>query len=204
MKRSGRLHEPAVTTPPPFSDRGSALSSGSRKERFALLYREYDLFVWRTLRRFGLKGAGLDDGMQDVFVVAHQKLDDFDGASPRAWLAAIARRVAADTRRRNTKHQVCAQESQHELAVTTESLKRCKDQSSREAAVELVHSLLGCLDDEKREVFVLAELEGLSMKEVADVTEINVNTAYSRLRAARLNMKAEYARVVAREKWRQP
>jgi len=193
-----------VTSSPSSSDLGSRLPTGTEKERFALFYGENDAFVWRTLRRFGLKDAAVDDGMQDVFVVAHQKFGEFDGKSPRAWLAAIARRVAADTRRKNARHAVCAEESQHDLAVTTESLKRCKDQASQKAAVELVHRLLDCLDREKREVFVLAELEGLSMREVAEVTELNVNTAYSRLRAARLQMKAEYARVVAREKWRMP
>jgi RNA polymerase sigma-70 factor (ECF subfamily) len=172
--------------------------------RFSALYREHASFVWRTLRRFGVQGSNLEDATQDTFVVAHRLLDDFDDESPRAWLAAIARRIAADMRRRRAHSTLCARESQHDLALCREALRREDAQQARHAAAKLVHQLLDGLDDEKREVFVLAELEGMSMPEVARATELNLNTAYSRLRAARLQMKAEYARLVAREKWRMP
>lgn len=185
-------------------DLGDAQAGPNEGRRFAELYAEHAAFVWRTLRRFGVSDSGLDDAMQDVFVVAHRKLSDFDGASPRAWLAAISRRVAADTRRRDANHAVCDRESQHEIALSSEALRQSEEADSRSAAVALLHRLLDALDDEKREVFVLAELEGMSMQEVASALEVNVNTAYSRLRAARIILKAEYARVVAREKWRMP
>lgn len=185
-------------------DAGSWPHTAMEGERFVQLYRGHAAFVWRTLRRFGVPEASLEDAMQDVFLVAHRRLRDFDGASPRAWLAAIARRVAADTRRRTRQHPVCDRESHHDLALARQAFERSHEERGRESAAKLVHRLMECLDDERREVFVLAELEGMSMPEVAEALEVKLNTAYSRLRSARLRVKAEYARLIAREKWRMP
>lgn len=192
--------DPSVKPSRSQGNPGSFSRSAGTEERFLRLYREHAAFVWRTLRRLGVREASLDDAMQDVFLVAHRKLDDFDGASPRAWLAAIARRVAADTRRRTQQHPVCDRDSQHDLALAREAFERSKDERGRQLAAKLVHRLMECLDDDRREVFVLAELEGMSMPEVAEALEVKLNTAYSRLRAARLRVRAEYARLVAREK----
>jgi len=172
--------------------------------RFLSFYRQHVAFVWRTLRRFGVETASVEDATQECFLVAHRRFETFDGAHPRAWLAAISRRVAADFRRRAAHHPTLSRDSQHELALAQEALKQSEADGYREAAAQLVHRLLDSLDDEKRQVFVLSELEGMSMPEVAASTELNLNTAYSRLRAAKLQMKAEYARVVARDKWRMP
>ena len=49
----------------------------------------------------------------------------------------------------------------------------------------LLYQVLGTLDEDKRNVFVLHELEQLGIPEVAEALGINLNTAYSRLRAAR-------------------
>jgi len=57
--------------------------------------------------------------------------------------------------------------------------------ASRSQAGRIVHQLLEKLDEEKAAVFVLAEIEGLTVPEIADATGVNVNTVYSRLRAAR-------------------
>ena len=181
-----------------------SLATRGNDSRFLSFYREHAAFVWRTLRRFGVDTASVEDATQESFLVAHRRFGSFDGAHPRAWLAAIARRVAADFRRRAAHHPTCTRDSQHELALAQEALKQSEVAGYREAAAQLVHRLLDSLDDEKRQVFVLAELEGMSMPEVAASTELNLNTAYSRLRAAKLQMKAEYARVVARDKWRMP
>jgi RNA polymerase sigma-70 factor (ECF subfamily) len=70
----------------------------------------------------------------------------------------------------------------------------------RSAANRVLHTLLDELDEEKREVFVLAEIEQMSMPEIAEALAINVNTAYSRLRLAREAFAASAARFRAREK----
>ena len=58
-------------------------------------------------------------------------------------------------------------------------------QTRRGQAAAFVRAFLEELDPDKREVFELAELEGLPIPELAELVGINLNTAYSRLRAAR-------------------
>lgn len=188
----------------PEWDRDSRSSRSGKDARFLRFYREHVALVYRTIRRFGVETASLEDATQEAFLVAHRRWDSFDGAYPRAWLAAIARRVASDFRRRAEQHQLHDRDSQHDIALARAALRRCETEEGRESAADLVHHLLDALDDDRREVFVLCELEGMSMPEVTEATGLNLNTAYSRLRAARLQMKAEYARLVAHEKWRMP
>jgi len=149
---------------------------------FVELYEEHFAFVWRSIRRLGVDDASVDDAVQDVFVVVHRRLGDFEGrSSVRSWLFGIARRIAKDHRRRRQRKDAGK--------VPAEGLvhpgNSPRDDAERAEARALLHRFLDGLDDEKREVFVLAELEQLSAPEIAEATETNLNTVYSRLRAAR-------------------
>ena len=66
-------------------------------------------------------------------------------------------------------------------------------------AARIVNRLLDGLDDDQREVFVLAELEDLSAPEIAEALEVKLNTVYSRLRLAR----SAFAEVAARHRARE-
>ncbi|HEU5074208.1 MAG TPA: sigma factor-like helix-turn-helix DNA-binding protein, partial [Polyangiaceae bacterium] len=68
------------------------------------------------------------------------------------------------------------------------------------ARLELLSSLLAGLTDVKREVFILAELEEMSVPEIAAALDIPLNTAYSRLRHARQEFEAALARRLANER----
>ncbi len=145
------------------------------------VYREHFQGVWRLLRRLGVPVAALDDAAQDVFLVVHRKLADFDPRAPlQSWVFAITVRVASEHRRRAAR--VRAEQFDDGLpdpAPGPAQLRELREE------VELLHEILGELDDDKREVFVLSELEQLSAPEIATVLEANLNTVYSRLRAAR-------------------
>ncbi len=66
---------------------------------FGAVYEEYFDFVWRTLRRYGVPEAAMDDAIQDAFLVVHSRLPTFEGRSSlRTWIFGIARRVARDHR----------------------------------------------------------------------------------------------------------
>jgi RNA polymerase sigma-70 factor (ECF subfamily) len=136
-------------------------------------------FVFRVLRRLGVPERDLDDAAQDVFVVVHRKLPEFEPATPlRSWLFGIARRVAAARCRRGYQR--------HE--VTTGDLELSTVAAPDEQGVDarqLLNRALFELDAAKRDVFVLYELEGLSMHEVAAAVGCPLQTAYSRLHAAR-------------------
>jgi RNA polymerase sigma-70 factor (ECF subfamily) len=150
-------------------------------------YAEHFSFVWRTLVRLGVPVDEAEDAVQEVFVVAYRRWGDFEGrSSVRTWLFAIARRVASHDRR-----------SRHRRSRRTRAFGDVlEDALDGEAAAEKRHAaaqlqaFLDALDPNKREVFILADLEGFTGREVASTLGIKPNTAWSRLKAAR----AEFAR----------
>jgi RNA polymerase sigma-70 factor (ECF subfamily) len=164
---------------------------------FETVYEENFAFVWRSLRRLGVPDRALDDAAQDVFVVVHRRLTEFEGrASMKSWLFAIARRVAHDHRRR-----IGRKERTEELkdGVVESRGESPEEAAERGEAVKVLHEILGGMDEDKREVFVLAELEQMTVPEIAEAIAANVNTVYSRLRAARQAFDAAVARRAARE-----
>lgn len=146
---------------------------------FGALYAQHFRAVWRTLQRLGVASASVDDAAQEVFVTAWKKWDDFEGRSTaRTWLLGIAIRVASDTRRK----QRPTEEVSPELPTSgpgPESMAASNELSRR------VERLLARLEPDRREVLLLVDLEGYSVPEVASATGVNLNTLYTRLRAAR-------------------
>lgn len=164
------------------------------------VYREHFAFVWRAAKRLGAGEGSLDDVVQEVFVVVHRRLGDFEGrSSVKTWLFGIALRVVRDHRRAVRRRPV-------EPAVDVDTLQSSANGPAEHAekaeAVRVLHALLDQLADERREVFVMADLEQMTMPEIADALGINVNTAYARLRLARQEFEQALARHRARDEWR--
>lgn len=161
---------------------------------FAALYEAHFRAVWRMLRRLGVHDAHLDDAVQDVFVAAWRRASDFEGrSSERTWLLGIAVRVGSEYRRRRQKlTEQIPEDLEAERADANPHAK-----SEQAEAVRRLHALLGQMDEAKREVFVLTELEQYTAPEIAEALELNVNTVYTRLRAARLEFNALLARARA-------
>lgn len=154
------------------------------------IYREHHGFVWRSLYHYGLRDEALQDAVQDVFLVVHRRLGDFDGTKAiRNWLYGIARRVAADHRKKNERRR-----TRLKLVPDPEQGADHRREFDQMAAAQQVDRLLQVLDEEKREVFVLSEVEGMTAPEIADTLELNVNTVYARLRAARKRFERELER----------
>lgn len=153
------------------------------------LFRAHARGVYRTARCLGVPASDVDDVVQEVFVIAHRKSTSFTaGSSERAWLRAICIRVVAAWRRRAVRR--------HERVV--ETFPDLVEQATPEmhtASLRLLARALESLDEDKRAVFVLAELEELDMAEVAQALGCRLKTAYSRLYAAR----EIFAREIAKE-----
>jgi RNA polymerase sigma-70 factor (ECF subfamily) len=173
-----------VSASTPSSSQGPAIEPA-----FTAVYREHHAFVWRSLRRLGVEEADLDDLVQEVFLVAHRRLADFEGRSKLStWLFGIAYRVVSDHRRKREAGQ------RREAAVTPPPAPTQPDRKlSRREAAAVLDGLLGRLDPDKRDVFVMAEVAKLTMPEIAEALGININTAYARLRAARARFEAALA-----------
>jgi RNA polymerase sigma-70 factor (ECF subfamily) len=128
--------------------------------------------------------------------VVHRRLSDFEGRSSiKTWLFGIVRRVVHDHRRSKQRKPATPTEDFEGIAADASTPYESTEKAE---AVRLLHALLGELDDERREVFVLAELEQMSAPEIAEATATNVNTVYTRLRAARKDFEASVARHRAR------
>ena len=149
---------------------------------FDEVYEQHVTFVWRTLRSFGVAETQLEDATQDTFVVVHRRLSEWEGrAAITTWLFAIARRVAGSYRRKRgrAEQRDTPLDDKHEDAADTFAAL------SRAQAAATVMAILDTLDEDKRIVFALVELEQLAVPEVARMLELNLNTTYSRLRLAR-------------------
>ena len=147
-------------------------------------------YIWRVLRTFGVAEAQLEDAAQDVFVVVHRRLGEWEGrAAITTWLFAIARRVASAHRRKTTRTRT--EELSDDLAGGTDTFAAM----SRAQAAATVMAILERMDEDKRVVFALVELEQLSVAEVARMLELNLNTTYSRLRLARVAFEAAVKQV---------
>jgi len=158
------------------------------------VYNRYFPFVWRCLRGLGIPTIGLDDAAQDVFLVVHRQLGGFRGeSSPQTWLYGIARHVASNHQRRERRKQAPLEPLVAEPAHPDPGPHERAEDAEAAAFVE---SFLAGLDPKKRDLFILAVLEEMTIPEVATTLAIPVNTAYTRLRAVR----ADFERALGRHK----
>jgi RNA polymerase sigma-70 factor (ECF subfamily) len=149
---------------------------------FSDILREHAPYVWRALRYLGVPERDLEDGCQEVFMVVHRKIAGFKGRSTiRTWLYGISLRVAAGYRRSARQRHEMLLPSVPEVSIRPPQ----EDRAERRLAHDRLVRLLALLDDDKREVFVLFEVEQFTIREVAQLVGCPLQTAYSRLHAAR-------------------
>lgn len=149
---------------------------------FQHVFSQCSRFVWRVLCRLGVPERDVPDACQEVFLVIHRRLGDFDASrsSLRSWVYGISMRVASQYRRRSPSRR----EAPEELAdVAVSSAHEANVDEQR--AWRKLSRVLEEMDALKRQTFVLHELEALPMAEVAAALECPLQTAYSRLHAAR-------------------
>jgi RNA polymerase sigma-70 factor (ECF subfamily) len=160
------------------------------QQPFRELFRAHAPFVWRALRRYGVADADLEDVCQEVFVVVHRRLPEFEGrASLRTWIYEIARRSAlAHCRRRGPRARF------EDLPELADGACGPDTQLERERALRWLEAALTRLSEEQREAFVLYELEELTLAEVAQAQGCALNTVHYRVTKAREELRALAAR----------
>jgi len=167
---------------------------------FEAIYEQYFDFVWSMTMRLGVLGAATDDVVQEIFMIVHGRLSTLrQPASLRSWIYGIMRRTVSDYRRSQRSRAAFGETLAVEADVRHASPQTPLDVTEQHDRVKVLQSLLEELDPIKREVFVLAELEEMSVPEIAEILEIPLNTAYSRLRLAREAFEQCLARRAARE-----
>jgi len=153
------------------------------------IYRAQGAFVWRNLRRLGIPENMVEDVLQDVFVVVHRRLAEFESRSSlKTWLFGIVLRVVKTHRRSQQRRRVLLDGLATEAEVESDAPNAENDPAqmiARRQASRLLHRLLDQLDDDKRALLVSVDLEEMTIAEAAEAMNLNANTAYSRLKIAR-------------------
>ena len=158
----------------------------------------YD-FVWRALRHLGVTPPDTDDAAQRVFLTLAQKLPTVEDGKERSFIFGIVMRVAANVRR----DRATARLREVPESDATSSLSH---EATAEAALALAEQratldeILACIPEERRIVFVLFEIEELTLVEIAEMLGIPQGTVTSRVRRAREEFRAAVIRHRARNK----
>lgn len=167
----------------------------SKPVRFEQLFQQHFAFVWRCLRGHGVQPADVDDLVQEVFMVVHRRLDEIQlERDIRSWIYGVLKFVLTNYRRGNRRAQARHRAFEHEPLPTTSHESSPAVALQQKDAAHLVSSILQRLEPPRREVLMLVELEEFAVSEAARALNIPLNTAYSRLRLARADFKAELAR----------
>ena len=154
-----------------------------------MIQNDYRL-IWRLLRRLGVPPHGIDDAVQQVFLIAAERLDDIRENSERAFAFGTALRVAQTLRRRSAR-ELMSDEADRNIS----PLPGPEELADQHRAREVLGRVLDGMPLELRTVFVLFELEGLSSPEIAELENVPLGTVASRLRRAR----ARFHELVAHE-----
>ena len=186
----------ALATAAPARIRAEEPPAAARTEiGLETAYREHHGFVWRSLARLGVADAVLADATHDVFMVVARRLPEFEArASLKTWLFAICLRVARAKRRDFAREQ--NRREQYRQVRKDVSVQP----HAQADAARTLRELLQHLDENKRAVFIMAELEQMTAPEIASVLRIKTATVYSRLRLARAELDRRVQRHNAQER----
>ena len=198
---AARGHSDPVALPLRSTEPETATYPVSRppsQAEFDAIYRAHVDFVWRSLRRLGVREAALDDATQEVFIVVHRRFSDFrPGSSMKAWLFAIAQRTASDQRRwvRRKGNLLPLHEDMPTVADSP------LDGAITREASDIVLAFLEQLDESRRVAFILSDLEQMTAPEIGAALGVNLNTIYYRVASARKAFAAylEQRRITAGE-----
>jgi len=160
---------------------------------FEHIYRQHFAFVWRSLLRLGVPRSDLPDATQDVFLVVHRRLAEFDFRSRiTTWLYAISLRIASN-RRRAAAHR-------YEVFGGAEPPAEAESPHLEEKRA-MLEQALDAMTLDQRAVFTLFELEGMTGDQIAPLLDVPTATVHSRLRLARETFRRVLARRRARERF---
>jgi RNA polymerase sigma-70 factor (ECF subfamily) len=177
---------------------GASTTRAVLPETLAQIYDAHFDFVWRNARRLGVPESSADDVAQDVFMIVQRRIADFDGRAPvKAWIFGILVRVVHDHRRSFRRKGARNVSFEHDLGKESSAIAPGPtpvDLAERAERMRLLETLLAELDEDKRTILILSELEQWTLREIAELFGSNTNTIHSRLRAAKRAFEQAYAR----------
>lgn len=167
----------------------------SHTEKFSDIVKHHSGYVFRVLRFLGVREADVEDLCQETFIIVHRKLPSYEPrAELRTWIYAIALRIVSDYHKRAYRKREALVERMPELRIPAQQEHTLEQRQE----CELLEKLISTLSDEQRQVFVLYEIEALTMREIAQIVGRPLQTIYSRLQVARKQVENELARLRAK------
>jgi RNA polymerase sigma-70 factor (ECF subfamily) len=178
----------------------SPSSEGPANDFFRAIFDAEGQYVWKTLRRLGARPSDTEDLASEVWLTVHRRLDTYDRGRPiRPWLFGIAFRVVtAERRLAHHRREVLADGDTggHRPEDRFASPAPAADeQLSAQDAHRLVLDALQLVDVDRRAILVMHDMDDAPMKEIAETLGVPVNTAYSRLRLGREDLKQAITRL---------
>jgi len=178
---------------PPFHDvdepPAAAASQTAATPSLAEIFEQHTSFLWRALINLGVPAAEAPDQCQEIMITVHRRLSSFDGVSLRGWLYGICVRVASDYRRSARVRREIVTDTLPETADSAD----LAESLDRERSARRLLLALDALDEPKRAAFVLFEIEELTLAEVSEAVGAPLQTVYSRIKAAREQMRRAFA-----------
>jgi len=163
------------------ANRAVPVDGEPRAVRLRRIIDQYLDFIGRTLRSYGVSGSDVDDGIQHVCLVLADKIDRIEPNAERSFVFRTSQRIASRIRRTRSRRNEVGEEA---AANALDALDPEKIAEERRA-FDVLSQVLGGLEDDVREVFVLFELEEMTMAAIAEMLQIPPGTVASRLRRAR-------------------
>ncbi len=167
------------------------MADDAHKVKLRALVEQHFADVWRFLRHLGVPEHSVDDAAQDVFLVAARRFDEILPGREHSFLFGTAFKIAQAARRDFVRSRPIDEGEAEERVDTAPTPEQQLDEKQAEA---LALRLLDELDEEQRQVFVLYEIEGLTMQRIAELTNVPMGTVASRLRRAREAFQARFER----------
>jgi RNA polymerase sigma-70 factor, ECF subfamily len=179
MDRDARGQPRSVKVRPLVTEDGPAMPG---RPTFPELFSEYSGYVWTALRRLGAKDSDLEDLTHDVFIRVFAHLGEYDPTRPiKPWLFGFAFRIASEDRRRIRRRPQLVAQTAEPPDPNPGPIEQLLARERR----QLAWAALETLELDRRAVFILHELDGCPIPEVAESLGIPLATGYSRLRLAR-------------------
>lgn len=183
----------------------AAKEDASPAASFEKLYHEHSVFVWKSALRLGVPPASAEDILQEVFIVVQRRMGEFDGRSAvRSWIFGILLNMVRRYRRtfqRKDARCVSLDDDSNSASGGGGALVglNASEQAEHVERIRLLEELLNKLDEDKRTLLVLSEIEGWTLREIAEYLGSNLNTVHSRLRVAKRAFEAIYRRWLAEQ-----
>jgi len=182
-------------------------SAGVIQTGFDAIYESMVDYLWNVVCRMGVPQADAEDVVQEVFVTVYRRLGEFEGrAQLKTWVFSIAVHLVQHyfrTHARKPGDRASAKGTEIQALVDQQENGPVHAVERRER-YDALDRVLGQLDEGKRLVFVLAELEQLTLVEIGEIVGANPNTVATRLRAARQAFEKALARFQTRELGNEP